>query len=511
MPKRSFDQGPAQDAAVNEPPPLLRRKTSRGDGNVSGNSQSTVNLSTQVPHSAPTDRSVGFAPLPTDQSAAPFPRPSTTRLASVSAILNQVDDDGTATLRRHKTTSPALAANSLPPIALGLPASVGPSATPGATRHILAPLSPSAYRMVGTSQHGTPASSMVSQPNLTANTSQARNSTIDSKAYQFSHPPSAPNDRASEHDVRYTAAESGTSRRRSGARNTVQIPSECSSPSTSHSSYSHSYETSPAMPYGASFSGDQDPRIPLSSSGGQNGYHMMSLELTSGTVQLPVDVQGASRVADEKRRRNAGASARFRQRRKEKEREASSAISVLEHKVKELSDGVGFYRRERDYLANVVLHMPGGERHFPRPRSPPRRRSSDGQKRQIDSDYGDANDRGQRSPDSGRNVRRRTSTVSLPPLPPHTAMSIQEVGLQHQYATIPTPQASSAMQLTGLPPPIARNTMQAPQGLPPMQSQQALLPGPPQLMQAPPHTGPWNPFAPERRHTGPPGHGPAGR
>ena len=88
--------------------------------------------------------------------------------------------------------------------------------------------------------------------------------------------------------------------------------------------------------------------IPISSSGGQNVYQMMTLETTSGTVQVPVDVQAASRVADEKRRRNAGASARFRQRRKEKEKEAGSTISRLEQQVKELGEDADFYRRERD-------------------------------------------------------------------------------------------------------------------------------------------------------------------
>jgi len=99
---------------------------------------------------------------------------------------------------------------------------------------------------------------------------------------------------------------------------------------------------------------------------------MMTLETTSGTVQLPVDVQAASRVADEKRRRNAGASARFRQRRKEKEREASVTIGRLEQQVKELIEDAEFYKRERDYLAGVLLSLPHGECNFPRPVSPRR-------------------------------------------------------------------------------------------------------------------------------------------
>ena len=106
--------------------------------------------------------------------------------------------------------------------------------------------------------------------------------------------------------------------------------------------------------------------IPISSSGGQNVYQMMTLETTSGPVQLPVDVQAASRVADEKKKRNAGASARFRQRRKEKEKEASTTIAKLEQQVRELSEEAAFYRRERDIFKKVLSTIPGCERHLQR-------------------------------------------------------------------------------------------------------------------------------------------------
>ncbi|EGP92335.1 uncharacterized protein MYCGRDRAFT_89415 [Zymoseptoria tritici IPO323] len=159
--------------------------------------------------------------------------------------------------------------------------------------------------------------------------------------------------------------------------------------------------------------------VPVSSSNGQNVYQMMTLETTSGTVQLPVDVQAASRVADEKRRRNAGASARFRQRRKEKEREASTTISRLEQQIKNFSEDADFYKRERDYLAGVVLQVPGGDRHFPRPQSPRhRRRPSIAGSSTSAMGYMTMHDQDRHSPDDGRNVRRRTSTMSLPPPPP---------------------------------------------------------------------------------------------
>ncbi|KAH9829623.1 basic region leucin zipper [Teratosphaeria destructans] len=233
----------------------------------------------------------------------------------------------------------------------------------------------------------------------------------------------------------------------------------------------------------------------------------MTLETTSGTVQLPVDVQAASRVADEKRRRNAGASARFRQRRKEKEKEASVTISRLEHQVKELSEDADFYKRERDYMAGLLVHLPGGERHFPRPQSPRRRRSSTTLQGSsgnvgVSTGFGTvAHDPSARSPQHSRAGRRRASTASLPPPPPTVAPQpgshYQQAFASQQFGTPVAPQPGHGLQQAqgAMPSPMARSGLSHPSPLPPMQQQ----PGPSapnlpqQLMQAPPQTGPWNP------------------
>ena len=101
-------------------------------------------------------------------------------------------------------------------------------------------------------------------------------------------------------------------------------------------------------------------------SGGQNpNIRMMPVPTEHGHVYVPVDVQAASKVADEKRARNAGASARFRQRRKEKEREANSNIHKLEaqsreleRKVRVLTEERDFYRNQRDRFREVVYRTP---------------------------------------------------------------------------------------------------------------------------------------------------------
>ena len=112
--------------------------------------------------------------------------------------------------------------------------------------------------------------------------------------------------------------------------------------------------------------------VPTSSTAVQSQYQMMVLETERGPIQVPVDVQAASKVADEKRWRNATASRRFRQRRKEKERETSGNIAKLEAQVRETEKERDHYRTERDHFRDLALRyrLPVA----PRPPSPKRQR-----------------------------------------------------------------------------------------------------------------------------------------
>ena len=147
---------------------------------------------------------------------------------------------------------------------------------------------------------------------------------------------------------------------------------------------------------------------------------MMTLDTENGPIQVPVDVQAASKVADEKRKRNATASHRFRQRRKEKERETSDNIAKLEAQIREMAEDKEHYQKERDYFQEVTMRhrIPTA----PRPPSPRRRRhaSLGGP---VVSQYQESEGNGR----SGRQTRRRTSTyapalgpspVSAEPPPP---------------------------------------------------------------------------------------------
>ncbi|KZF26205.1 hypothetical protein L228DRAFT_235307 [Xylona heveae TC161] len=165
---------------------------------------------------------------------------------------------------------------------------------------------------------------------------------------------------------------------------------------------------------------------PIMMPSAQSGYQLMTLETDQGPIQVPVDVQAASRVADEKRRRNAGASARFRQRRKEKEREASHTISKLEQQVRDLAEDADFYRQERDHFRKIAYDAGGKGQMVPRPPSPRQRRMlqssgplTPGMLWQADQLQGD----------SDRRARRSASLQSLsyagsPPIPSLVAANL---------------------------------------------------------------------------------------
>ncbi|KAI5206508.1 hypothetical protein E4T39_02418 [Aureobasidium subglaciale] len=231
--------------------------------------------------------------------------------------------------------------------------------------------------------------------------------------------------------------------------------------------------------------------VALSSGPNSNPVQMMTLKTTEGDVRFPVDVQAASRVADEKRRRNAGASARFRERRKRKEMEASQTISRLEQQVKEMTEDADFYRQDRDILASIVSQFPGGRDHLPRPRSPRARRNGSASTQSNQGRYREAQ---RDSPEPTRNVRKRgDSPISQPyvqapmhihpaaPLPPANAVMSQH-HLQTQHTQMP----ARSVHASPLPPP----PLMAHAAMP------GLAPPPPlSIMQAPPMTGPTNPFA----------------
>jgi hypothetical protein len=107
------------------------------------------------------------------------------------------------------------------------------------------------------------------------------------------------------------------------------------------------------------------PAPPGSSRQTSDPIQVLTITTSQGIYNVPVDVHQASRLADEKRARNAGASARFRQRRKEKEKEASTTIEKmqqqtrdLERKNRDLERERDFYRGERDRFRDVVYRTP---------------------------------------------------------------------------------------------------------------------------------------------------------
>ncbi|KAK0281643.1 hypothetical protein LTR91_003869 [Friedmanniomyces endolithicus] len=467
-------------------------------------------------------------PLPSVSSVGrlTFPPLTTPRLAGVSSILNPSHTDEYGMGRRRKASeleSPRSLAPSLPALALSVqPASAAPGRPAAAAsntfggpadrpaRRVLTPRSPSLHRAASLN-HLNPLSGTINAQQTPFPGSPKHRTYSIAPGMSGAPPlPTPPVVTRNIYGLPSGPTPSSEAARRAGLSSTreTRTTSGSASPATSYSSYSPARQTSPATRYTPITTGGMS--YSSGSSSAPNTYQMMTLETTAGTVQLPVDVQAASRVADEKRARNAGASARFRARRKEKEKEASVTIGKLDQQVKELGEDADHYRRERDYLSGALLQTAGGERHFPRPPSPRRRRTSA-------SGSGPSGTSGHestaRSPEHTRNVRRRTSTISLPQPPqPQTAMPPQATLFQTGYsmqpygtplAPQPTPQPQRTPGPQPSPSPLLRDALPLPTTLPSMQTAHPL--GPPQLMQAPPTTGPYNPYAAERRPPGPPG------
>lgn len=473
----------ATDSTRDETPVVSRMPSSHGGhqphsqraspaiGPSSSSHASTIHAGSQH------ERAFELPPLP--GPPAPLSKHnSTTRLAGVSSILNPTlpadvyptgprphihgadpAQRGAPAFQQHDRRSPDQS--------FGNPSSHAPTATMGEaeTRRILTPKSPSAtlHRAMSLGQIKSGSREMGYQPAPFPPSPHPRSYPADSGRFGSLNQVTTSTDNRRSYGI---SSGELNEKNNVGPSRLLGLTPSSSTPSTPFPPYNPNLDTSPAsqpghIPHLFQTSGRHAPLtpvinsldmprsygsdggdarqhavgIPISSSGGQNVYQMMTLETTSGRVQLPVDVQAASRVADEKRRRNAGASARFRQRRKEKEKEASSTISKLEQQVKELGEEADFYRRERDYLASVIVQMPGGERHLARAPSPRRRRTPSTGASSSTSAYHGSHDFNARSMDDGRNVRRRASSMSLGTH--HTAPSMHMAG--HAHSTSYTP------------------------------------------------------------------------
>ena len=201
-----------------------------------------------------------------------------------------------------------------------------------------------------------------------------------------------------------------------------QLAFQSDSPGTQHSAYGQARHTESNTTPSTAFASQLQPFLsnsfppsgPLSTtsqaaSDTEGQCPTIILETENGPLQVPIDMQAGSKVADEKRKRNATASHRFRQRRQEKERETSHNISKLEQQIRETTEEIDFYRSERDYFRDIATHAPGGAQLLPRPLSP-------WQKRQISlcglTGYCDAQSQDYES--GGRDTRRLTDTYAPP-------------------------------------------------------------------------------------------------
>ncbi|KEF50934.1 uncharacterized protein A1O9_13014 [Exophiala aquamarina CBS 119918] len=113
-----------------------------------------------------------------------------------------------------------------------------------------------------------------------------------------------------------------------------------------------------ALPAGGTGGYGHEARTRGSGGGYQmgQGSYQITVDTDQGPMLVPVqlDLQQASKAADEKRKRNAGASARFRERRKEKEKQASFTISGLQAELRGVIEQRDFYLAQRNYFCDLI-------------------------------------------------------------------------------------------------------------------------------------------------------------
>ena len=176
--------------------------------------------------------------------------------------------------------------------------------------------------------------------------------------------------------------------------------------------------------------GEKGLNPPTSGTCGKVQHETITIKTEQSPIQVPVDVQAASKTTDEKRKRNATASTRFRKRRKEMEQEMSKKISDLEVQVREIAQEKECYRRERDLLQATVQQ----NRILLPPLAPSRR-----QKRYASLGGPQDQDMGASAPNGGRYTRRRISEYVPQQLqPPHTVKAPPPIPPFGSMTTMPS-------------------------------------------------------------------------
>lgn len=198
-------------------------------------------------------------------------------------------------------------------------------------------------------------------------------------------------------------------------------------------------------------------------SGGQNSnIRFMPISTEHGPMYVPVDVQAASKMADEKRARNAGASARFRERRKQKEKEASMNIQKLEQQLRDLEKRArdaetdrDFYRGERDRFRDVCFRNPSTrDLALQAPMSPRLNRATAFPPPPANPMY-QTSEGGPSQDDEPPRMRRRTGEYKFAPAPPSTLPSYQGpiYGPGSGPGAPPPSTALPPLRMSNIPPP----------------------------------------------------------
>ena len=310
--------------------------------------------------------------------------------------------------------------------------------------------------------------------------------------------PTAPYIRGTAQDPQSGESSSGPTRTYGGgyalARDFGSIARKSESPGTSQSSYSYVSQPSPIFTHGRTVAphygvAADTPTTSQASQGFNTSHYLeghrhhppgqtslqMTLNTEQGTMVVPVDVQQASKTANEKRKRNASASARFRARRKEKEKEASHTIVNLETELREAMEDRDHYRNERDFFRDLASRHMDLSQLPQRPVSPALRRAApllppvsvEPGSAQFQESYRDPTESSSRAPlrrRTGDRSRMSESSMSASPmLPPQSLYPSQMSAQPLSLPPVPLPPTLPNPFLEGRPRPSTAQPASFPQ------------------------------------------------
>ena len=89
----------------------------------------------------------------------------------------------------------------------------------------------------------------------------------------------------------------------------------------------------------------------------ENQRSTIIVEKKNNFLQILINIQAESKIANEKRKRNIIIFYHCRQRQQKKKREIFQNILKLKQQIRKKTKKIDFYRSEKNYFRNITIHV----------------------------------------------------------------------------------------------------------------------------------------------------------